>query len=67
MTLTPFDDVVDVIADVAVCFILCKQANHIEENISGTLGYSFFTVFRCSRIELFIEMSTVSLENWLKC
>ena len=52
MESTSLGDVVDVIADVPVCFILCKQANLIEE--------------KCSRIERVIEMCRVA-ENRLKC
>ena len=46
-----------------ICFILWKQVNLIEENVSGTVGDSFFTVFRLSRIERCIE---VLQENRLK-
>ena len=56
-------DVVDVIAKLPVCIILCKQANLIEENVSGqwVIRFSQF-----SRIELMLEIWTVLQENWLK-
>ena len=52
-----------------VCFILWKQVNLIEENVFmiGTVGDSFFMVFRLSRIERFTEMFAVLQENRMKC
>ena len=49
-----------------VCFILCKQATLLKK-MNWDSEQFVFIEFRCSRIELFVEMCTVLKENRLKC
>ena len=49
-----------------VCFILCWQANLIEENVSGQLENRFARCFAVHGwIEQFVEICTVLEENRL--
>ena len=61
---TSFDHVTDVIADDA---LFCGSRLTLLKKCIGIVGDSFFTVFRCSRIEWCIEMCAVLQENHLKC